>query len=143
MGLYLYDADHTMTAPANSEEIEIRFSHMKIEDCSISEVLLLEDCSIIDEPKEDIIIPNVFSPNNDGQNDSWQIQVNNGSIFLSCHIYDRWGNLIYVSKEGQLPIWDGKKDGVQVVQGVYICQVVFNDSDNENKIKVGDITVLR
>lgn len=92
--------------------------------------------------------PNVFSPNQDGLNDFfnlWSSQAASGIDNL--YIYDRWGNLIYRGQNIQLNNlqegWDGTFKGEPVNPGVFtwmaevrfIDDMVFNYS--------GDITVLR
>ena len=56
-----------------------------------------------------IIAPDIFTPNNDGFNDTFKVYVLDG-IIVRAIIYDRWGNSIY-SDETQTPQWDGKFQG--------------------------------
>jgi gliding motility-associated-like protein len=47
---------------------------------------------------EDVIIPNVFSPNGDGSNDLFVIE--NGEFTRNqLEIYNRWGQIIYEAKD--------------------------------------------
>jgi gliding motility-associated-like protein len=50
-------------------------------------------------------IPNVFTPNGDGVNDTFHITVNYGSWELM--IFDRWGSLIFATQQGQGAAWNG------------------------------------
>lgn len=55
---------------------------------------------------EDIVIPNVFSPNGDGVNDTWQI-LNIGNFpDNEVVILNRWGNEVY-SRRSYRNDWDG------------------------------------
>lgn len=67
--------------------------------------------------EEDIFIPNVFSPNNDGKNDVLYIQ-GNGLTNIYWGIYDRWGNLVFEAYDNTHS-WDGTKKGNPVEAGVY------------------------
>jgi gliding motility-associated-like protein len=59
---------------------------------------------IVKEP--DILIPNVFTPNQDGVNDVWEI-VYKGWEDYSYQIFDRFGKLIYQGRKGE-PFWNGE-----------------------------------
>lgn len=77
-----------------------------------------------------ISIPNVFTPNNDGSNDLFEITWM-GLTSLDCEIYDRWGVLIY-HWNGLNGNWNGKTDsGKSATDGVYyyICTAVSTQSE--------------
>ncbi len=57
-------------------------------------------------PCSDFTVPNVFTPNNDGINDDFVINVRNPSSY-SIDIYDRWGKLVYTSNNSSV-YWDGR-----------------------------------
>ncbi len=64
------------------------------------------------------VIPNVFTPNNDGVNDSFKIDVSEGSWELM--IFDRWGSLVFASQQGQGTNWNGVNlQGIKADEGVY------------------------
>lgn len=53
-------------------------------------------------------LPNVFTPNNDGINDSFNVLVNDTALRqLDLEIFDRWGRRVY---KGPAP-WDGNSPG--------------------------------
>lgn len=69
---------------------------------------------------EDIVFPNVFSPNGDGLNDVLEIYVS-GIKVLSLSIFDRWGNLIFESDQPKL-FWDGRNtNGNRMPTGTYFA----------------------
>lgn len=77
-----------------------------------------------------VSIPNVFTPNADGNNDVFQITWVNLTS-LDCEIYDRWGVLIY-HWNGLTGNWNGKTDkGKEAVDGVYyyVCTVVTTQNE--------------
>jgi gliding motility-associated-like protein len=64
------------------------------------------------------MIPNVFTPNNDGSNDVFMI-TNSGMKSLRCQIFNRWGELVY-EWDGTTGSWDGKaRNGNYASDGVY------------------------
>lgn len=63
-------------------------------------------------------VPNVFTPNGDGQNDEFVIKAEGAESYL-INIYDRWGVQVYSSTNPAV-YWDGKnKGGKMVSDGVY------------------------
>jgi gliding motility-associated-like protein len=87
--------------------------------------------TIIIEPDFTFFIPNAFSPNNDGVNDTFTGQ----GLFIKTFemtIFDRWGNLIYLTDDINKP-WDGKANhGTEMAQqDVYVYN--FNITDFKNK----------
>jgi gliding motility-associated-like protein len=75
-----------------------------------------------------IVVPNVFSPNNDGQNDDFVIQGNN-LYFLNLQVFTRSGLLIYKTKAKTIR-WDGKMlSGDEVPAGIYYYVVEAEDSN--------------
>ncbi|MCU0470954.1 MAG: gliding motility-associated C-terminal domain-containing protein, partial [Arcicella sp.] len=67
----------------------------------------------VDEPKE-IFIPEGFSPNGDGVNDLFVIDLQDKTLTINLQIYNRWGGLVYASEDYQNN-WDGTANqGVNV-----------------------------
>lgn len=77
--------------------------------------------------------PNVFTPNGDGSNELYIVDVKNGARFEG-KIYNRWGNYID-SIEGLNVGWDGKTEGGKdVEEGVYYIKYKaydYNDLEIE------------
>lgn len=77
-----------------------------------------------------ISIPNVFTPNGDGNNDVFEVTWIN-LVQLDMLIYDRWGVLVY-HWNGLTGYWDGKTDnGKYATDGVYyyICTATTNKGE--------------
>jgi gliding motility-associated-like protein len=93
-------------------------------------------------------IPNVFTPNGDGLNDSFTAyNVKAGVGIDQLKIFDRWGEMIYLAKN--IPLgdiskgWDGTFKGQKVNPGVYVYLILVKFLDGEVLPFSGDITVLR
>jgi trimeric autotransporter adhesin len=70
--------------------------------------------------------PNVFTPNGDGSNDLYFVDVQWGEKFYG-EIFNRWGNYIDFI-EGINVGWDGKTEkGNEVVDGVYFIKYIATD----------------
>ncbi len=68
-------------------------------------------------------IPNVFSPNGDRINDEFGIS-GIEIISFTLRVYNRWGELIHVSKE-EAQSWDGTFQDKDVPAGEYIWQLEY------------------
>jgi gliding motility-associated-like protein len=86
----------------------------------------------------DIGVPNFFTPNFDGVNDTWEIPFLANHPETRIHIYDRFGNLVtsYLYGNGG---WDGTKNGEPVRADTYWYVIEIN---NRKPLK-GSVTVKR
>lgn len=79
--------------------------------------------------KLDKIIPNVFTPNNDGRNDFFKVNVENiNDCFdkFTIKIYNRWGQLVFDDNDFGYK-WDGRdKHGKVMPDGVYFYMIDGN-----------------
>jgi gliding motility-associated-like protein len=66
----------------------------------------------------DIYIPNAFSPNGDGKNDTWNIPVLQVYSNVEILVFNRWGAEVYHAKNNTAP-WDGRYKGKDLPVGVY------------------------
>ena len=89
--------------------------------------------------------PNVFSPNDDGHNDRWQ-------IFAPClwsqwrlEVYDRWGSLVFEGSDPEAA-WDGFVQGREALPGVYLWRLAWTGEllgVPRFYEATGDVTLLR
>ncbi len=90
-----------------------------------------------------LYLPNVITPNNDGQNDVFHIFATNIELDdYSIRIFNRWGNQLFYSTDPSKG-WDGKYNGKLVPMGVYYYIIIFVDSQHHNRHTLqGEITVI-
>lgn len=84
-------------------------------------------------------IPNVFTPNNDGINDRWQILYLESYPGATVEIYNRYGQLIFQSVGYGKP-WDGSFKGAQVPAGTYYY--IINPKNGRRQMS-GFVDVVR
>lgn len=96
--------------------------------------------------ENEIFVPNVFTPNKNGQNDGFNIKA---SCIKSIHklIYNRWGMVVFESNQLN-EIWDGRTtSGIEVPDGTYfyIFEITFdiNNQTDTKKVFKGTVTLLR
>ena len=80
-----------------------------------------------------IIIPNGFSPDGDGVNDTWEIQGLNGSIAYRLSVFNRWETKVYETTQYNND-WEGTSNvssfissGNNLPEGTYFYLLEFND----------------
>src|SRR5690606_24441602 len=83
-------------------------------------------------------IPNIFSPNGDGINDTWVIPYLNTYPGCTIDIFNRYGQLVW-HNEGGHP-WNGKSVGKDVPVGSYYYVI---DPKNGRKRITGYVDVIR
>jgi gliding motility-associated-like protein len=86
----------------------------------------------------DLHIPNAFSPNGDGLNETFQLLCGR-CVFIELSIYDRWGRLVFASHDLR-DAWDGR----HMPEGVYAFRVRYRlageGNDREGR---GVVSVVR
>lgn len=85
------------------------------------------------------VIPNAFSPNGDGINDTWVIKYLDTYPGSTVQVFDRYGKKVFTST-GYSQAWDGKTNGSPIPAGVYYYIV---DPKNNLKPISGSVTILR
>jgi len=73
----------------------------------------------------DVIIPNTFTPNGDGINDTWDIQKINDYPNCTVQVFSRYGQIVFQSTGYGSP-WDGAYKGSPVPVGTYYYIINLN-----------------
>lgn len=93
---------------------------------------------ILTLPENQLIIPNVFTPNGDGDNDLYFVTAKNITDY-SIVIVNRWGETMFESNDIAEP-WDGTTNGVRCNDGTYFYLLRGQSAAGEI-VKQGHITV--
>jgi gliding motility-associated-like protein len=89
-----------------------------------------------------VYIPNIFSPNNDGQNDVFKVYGPAWSTY-KLEIYDRWGSMIWSSEDPNTP-WDGKhKNGDECPQSVFVYKFWGTSIVGQSVERAGNVMLTR
>ena len=92
-----------------------------------------------------VTLPNIFTPNGDGVNDTWQPLFNNSSAITSyrCTIFDRWGVKLF-DTDKPLQSWDGRdQTGIACIDGVYYYVMHATGSDSKSYDRNGFFQLIR
>lgn len=87
-------------------------------------------------------IPNAFSPNNDGVNDQFRVQVIGYFKLNYLKIFNRYGQQVHECRDLNLP-WDGKRNGADLPVGTYYWVLEGIDMHNETVRRKGSVTIIR
>jgi len=103
--------------------------------CTLTDYLILSVESLLS-------VPNTFSPNGDGINETWVIKGLESYPDNTLKIFTRWGQEIYfASGYNSVKAWDGNKKSGKASEGVYFYILDLNDGISE--IVKGTITLIR
>ena len=92
--------------------------------------------------KSKLLMPNAFSPNEDGHNDIYKAKEYQSIVEFHAYIYNRWGQKLYDwtnPAEG----WDGTHNGKPVKEGVYFVVVKARGADGIIYNIRKDVNLLR
>ncbi len=84
-------------------------------------------------------IPNAFSPNSDGVNDTWSVKYLETFVNADIKIFNRYGQEVFYAKQ-YTEAWDGRFKGKEMPLGVYYYIIEPNNGRNKY---TGSITLIR
>jgi len=88
----------------------------------------------------DVFIPSMFSPNDDKNNDSWNV-IGGCIEEIETQVYNSWGELIFESFD-QTKGWNGLYNGQLVSPEQYVYSIKIKFSNGENRLFSGFVTVV-
>lgn len=99
--------------------------------CSVTDTLFVK---VLKSP----MIPNAFSPNGDGINDTWIIQYLESYPGTTVDIFNRYGQKVFSSMGYDKP-WDGRYNGKILPVGTYYYVI---NPKNGRSIMSGSVTII-
>ncbi|MBL7809086.1 MAG: gliding motility-associated C-terminal domain-containing protein, partial [Saprospiraceae bacterium] len=94
----------------------------------------------------DVYVPNVFTPNDDGENDFFTVYGGPEVQEVRLEVYSRWGELVYRhigAANDESTGWDGIFRGDRVSPGVFVWRARILFVDGVTLDYEGNVTVLR
>jgi gliding motility-associated-like protein len=86
-------------------------------------------------------VPNVFSPNGDGQNDVLSV-LGQGIARMEFRIYNRYGQMVFETTEQSLG-WDGTQNGRDLNPGTFVWVLDVRFAEGNQERFTGDVTLVR
>lgn len=86
------------------------------------------------------VVPDLFTPNGDGLNETFGIVRRSDVEVLEFEIYNRWGQQIFSSPVDE---WDGTFEGEKQPAGIYVYRAIVILPDGTEEVLKGNITLIR
>lgn len=134
-GLSCNTCSNPVAQPAASTVYTVEVTNKK--GCKVTETVAIT----VDYSCGELFAPSAFSPNEDGNNDTWCVY---GNCIESIHVevFNRWGQKVF-SSDDKNQCWDGKLNGVMQNPGVFIFQAQTTLTNGESKSLKGNVTLIR
>jgi gliding motility-associated-like protein len=87
---------------------------------------------------EKLFIPNAFTPNGDGINDTWFIETLEAYPHAEVKVFNRYGQMVFDNNGVNKP-WDGKFKGIPLSAGAYTYLI---DLKNKSQIIKGVLFII-
>ncbi|MES2132862.1 MAG: gliding motility-associated C-terminal domain-containing protein [Bacteroidota bacterium] len=129
-------------APQSSTSYTLTKKQCHATTTDVVSITVKPDCDL----KTQLNIPNVFTPNEDGVNDTFMIQLPAGSVLKEFTVHNRWGNTIKTDdlKSQSVILWDGRTTaGEPCTAGVYYYTLQYTDAKGEVQKLKGFISLFR
>ncbi len=94
--------------------------------------------SVLIKVYKDLYIPNAFTPNNDGLNDTWNIETLQAFPTADVRVFNRFGEMVF-NNNGINKSWDGRSKGKPVSPGAYVYII---DLKNNSQVIKGVLFIL-
>jgi len=88
-----------------------------------------------------VFIPNAFTPNGDGNNDTWRITIQGLTKKIRISVYDRWGAMVFSSNDPNMA-WDGTAGG-HPLSGTFVYMIGGVDYYNKPFLLKGTLMIIR
>jgi gliding motility-associated-like protein len=93
------------------------------------------------QPQEPVFVPDIFSPNDDGRNDTLYVR----GLFVSrleFRVYSRWGEVVFETTSPTKG-WDGNLRGAPAPSGSYYYTLFATIGDTTKIEQVGEVVLIR
>jgi gliding motility-associated-like protein len=88
---------------------------------------------------KDIFVPNAFTPNRNGTNDSWNIPALSALPNFEVHVFNRYGQIVFHTHNTNRG-WNGQFNGIDQPTGTYVYLI---NIDNGKRILKGPLMLIR
>jgi gliding motility-associated-like protein len=102
-------------------------------DSALKKLLLVSSCLIV--------VPNAFTPNNDGKNDLLFPSNAYKADNLVFRVFNRYGQLVFETRDWTRK-WDGKLNGRELDSGTYVWTLQYKQRDSGRQYALKGTTLL-
>ena len=97
---------------------------------------------VVAKNEYEVFYPNAFSPNGDGNNDTWAPIDFGSTESVHIQIYDRWGELVFETTDINKG-WDGTFAGKPLPPDVYAYYITGTLKNKKDFKKTGSLSLLK
>ncbi|MFC3879713.1 gliding motility-associated C-terminal domain-containing protein [Algoriphagus namhaensis] len=117
---------------------EVTLTGYDIYGCSSVEINTVQ----VNIPQEMVVIPNAFTPNGDGLNDTFMPKLKSVTDF-SMQIFNTWGERMFTTTQKEDKGWDGIYNGQLLPAGNYLYNITYSTPEGEIIHRTGGVTLIR
>jgi gliding motility-associated-like protein len=97
---------------------------------------------LVNSQEEMMVIPNAFSPNDDGLNDTFKPKMR-GITEYNVQVFNNWGEKIFFATGVESEGWDGTYKGQKLPAGNYIYRIDYVNWEGVQKTTSGSLILIR
>ncbi len=101
-----------------------------------------DSIEVLDKCNFEIYMPNAFTPNGDGLNDSFGVSGYNKNKFIKLSIYNKWGQRMFETTDREKK-WNGNFKGQLQPAGIYVYYLQMKTLDGKPLSKKGSVILIR
>lgn len=137
-GLSCTNCNHPTASPGTTTKYYVTITYAN--GCTIKDsvkVTVKDKCG-------EIYVPTAFSPNGDNENDVWYVKTLNNNCIrtMKLEIYDRWGNLVFLSTDITKG-WDGRLLGRELNSDVFVYSLQAKLADGTSINRKGNVSLIK
>lgn len=137
--------DYVWGTGETTPDISLMSAGTYVVNISVGNCFITDRITINEYCPSTLYVPNTFTPNNDGKNDSFNAEGTNITDY-HMYIFDRWGMLLYES-ESMDNDWDGTFKGREAQIDTYVYKIYYSmnhpDGNPRQHQKVGHVNIVR
>jgi len=122
--------------PQQTTQYELVVKDFKFDETRDTITVYVEDCFT-----DDIYVPNIFSPNGDGNNDILFVR-SEYIQSMKFQIYNRWGEMVFESKDINYG-WNGEYNGKRCNPSVFVWHLEATMTNGQVVQRRGNVTLVR
>ncbi|MEO0339199.1 MAG: gliding motility-associated C-terminal domain-containing protein [Bacteroidota bacterium] len=135
------------TNPQGNDFAMDDFAFFELDEVLNDTIVVMIDALIAAQDRR-VYFPNAFSPNYDGNNETFRPFLGKGvEMIESFQIFNRWGNLVF-QRENCAPndpncAWDGRFKGKPLLPGNYVYVAQIRYADQVRELKRGSLWLMK
>ncbi len=130
-----------LISPQQTGVYYVNFSNVEL-GCEATDSIRITVIDPADLDCTKAFLPNAFTPNGDGRNDTYGISNPYAvSDLVSFEIFDRWGARVFLTTDS-MEQWDGRFKGQPLNPGVLLYKLIYR-CKGEEIVDLGSLSIIR